>query len=62
MLQTRNIMKESNQLARSVIHSVIAAYHSEMKENNKIRHVTENPSNILTGDREYIYNEMAVNN
>lgn len=55
-------MKESNQLARSVIHSVIAAYHSEMKENNKIRHVTENPSNILTGDREYIYNEMAVNN
>lgn len=56
MLQTKNIMKErSNQLARTVIHSVRAAYHSEMKENNKVRYVIENPSNVLTGDRIYLH-------
>lgn len=44
-------MKErSNQYACTVINSVTTAYHSEMKENNKIRYVIEHPSNISTRD------------
>lgn len=49
-------MKErSNQYACTVMNSVTTAYHSEMKENNKIRYVIELPSNVSIGDRMYLH-------
>lgn len=62
MLQTKNIRKEgSNQSSCSVIHSVTAAYNSEMKEYKKTRCVIKNPSNILL-ETEYIYIKTAGKN
>lgn len=55
-------MKErSNQFACTVINSVTDAYHSEMKENNKIRYAIKN-LHIYQPKTEYIHIETSVNN